>query len=68
MSERPFTQVKFKGPATQRYLSYDAFLSLPIHERIRHILARDIEFLRGDETVDWREALAWLRTRAAQEK
>jgi len=56
-------QVRFKGPH-ERLVSVEDFLALPLHERIRHILERDIEFLRGDLEVEWREALAWLRTEA----
>jgi len=65
VSEVPFTQVRFKGAGAKRVLSFGEFLALPIHERVRHILERDIEFLRGDQTVEWREALAWLRSKSA---
>jgi hypothetical protein len=65
VSARPFTQVRIKGAGAARVLSYGEFLALPIHERIRHILDRDIEFLRDDQTVEWREALAWLRSESA---
>ena len=43
-------------------MSCDAFLVLPLHERVRHILARDVEFLDGAEPVELRVALAWLRS------
>ena len=65
MREAPVTQVRLKGAGAERVLSYSEFLALPIHERVRHILDRDIEFLRGDQTVEWREALAWLRSESA---
>jgi len=57
------TRVRIKG-AQERVISVEQFLALPLHERIRHILERDIEFLQGDVEVEWREALAWLRTEA----
>ena len=57
------TRVRIKGPQ-ERVMAVEHFLALPLHERIRHILERDIEFLRGDDEVEWRDALAWLRTEA----
>lgn len=65
MSERPFDAVRIREAQQVRRLSCDDFLALPLHQRIRHILAREIEFERFGRVVDTKTALAWLRTGAA---
>lgn len=65
MSESPFDVVCIREPQGVRRLSCADFLALPLHERIRHILARQIEFERLGRLVDSKIALAWLRTGAA---
>jgi hypothetical protein len=44
-----------------RTLTAEQFLALPLNLRIQHILARDIQFFRGDERVDRAKALKSLR-------
>jgi hypothetical protein len=63
--ERPFDAVRIREAQHVRRLSCDDFLALPLHQRIRHILAREIEFERFGRLVDTKTALAWLRTGAA---
>ncbi|HEY1535574.1 MAG TPA: hypothetical protein VGF76_16245 [Polyangiaceae bacterium] len=41
------------------------FLALPLDEKIRYILSRDVEFFNGDALVDRKIALAALRKRQA---
>jgi hypothetical protein len=65
VSERPFDAVRIREAQQVRRLSCDDFLALPLHQRIRHILAREIEFERLGRLVDTKTALAWLRTGAA---
>jgi hypothetical protein len=65
VSERPFDAVRIREAQQVRRLSCDDFLALPLHQRIRHILAREVEFERFGRIVDTKTALAWLRTGAA---
>jgi hypothetical protein len=65
VSLEPFDRVRIKEP-DMRILSLKDFLALPLHERIGHILRRDIEFLDGQVVVDWRGALEWLRANSNQ--
>ena len=65
MSASPFDVVCIREAAGIRRLSCEAFLALPLHERIRHILAREVEFERLGRLVDSKTALAWLRSGAA---
>jgi hypothetical protein len=44
-----------------RTLSAKQFLALPLHVRIQHILARDVQFFRGQDEVDRASALKSLR-------
>jgi hypothetical protein len=62
VNERPFDSVRIREAQHVRRLSCDDFLALPLHQRIRHILAREIEFERLGRPVDTKTALAWLRT------
>ena len=61
MKERPFDNVTIRGERGTRSLSTDEFLRLPIHERIQHILSRNVDFFDGPKLVELRAALAWLR-------
>jgi hypothetical protein len=65
VNERPFDVVCVRDEAGMRRLSCEAFLALPLHQRIRHILAKEVEFERLGQPVDAKTALAWLRTGAA---
>jgi hypothetical protein len=65
MSERPFDSVSIRGERGTYSISTAAFLALPIHERIQHILSRRVDFFYGTEPVELRAALAWLRTVSA---
>lgn len=65
MKESPFDVVRIREADGVRRLSVDTFLSLPLHERIRHILAREVEFERFGRLIETKTALAWLRTGAA---
>jgi hypothetical protein len=65
VKESPFDVVCIRDAAGVRRLSCEAFLALPLHERIRHILAKEVEFERFGRAIDTKAALAWLRTGAA---
>jgi len=57
-----FDRVVISGSdGTSREYSVEEFLALPFHERIRHILARDLAFYRGATPVDRGSALRSLR-------
>lgn len=62
MREQPFDSVAIRGNGGVQTISTEAFLALPIHERIQHILSRQVDFFHGTEPVELRAALAWLRT------
>jgi len=49
------------GFGMRRSISRGQFLALPLHERIQHILTRDIKFYHGEVPVDRSEALKSLR-------
>jgi hypothetical protein len=44
-----------------RTLTAEQFLALPLNVRIQYILAREIQFYRGDDLVDRAKALKSLR-------
>jgi hypothetical protein len=46
---------------SRRTYSAEEFLALPLHDRIRYILARDVEFYRDGTPVDRGLALRSLR-------
>ena len=46
-------------------LSSEEFLALPLHERVQYILTRNVDFFDGQQPVDLKAALAWLRTTSA---
>jgi hypothetical protein len=61
---QPFDRVSIRGQTGSRSMSSAEFLALPLHERVQHILARDVDFFDGQRPVDLKSALAWLRTSA----
>ena len=61
MKPAPFDRVVTQRNGTRVVYSFDEFLGLPLHERIQHVLQRDLSFfLRGVE-IDRRRALDALR-------
>ena len=58
-----FDRVVVVAMGVRRELSVDEFLALPLHERVRFVLARQLEFFRAGEPVDRRAALDTLRQR-----
>jgi hypothetical protein len=46
---------------SRRTLTAKQFLALPLDVRIQHILARDIQFFRGEDQVERAAALKSLR-------
>jgi hypothetical protein len=59
-SSLPFDRILFVGEGGDRQLTIEAFLALPVSERVKHLLAKDICFLRGDLEVDRRLCLRAL--------
>ncbi|MFW6049777.1 MAG: hypothetical protein ACODAU_01310 [Myxococcota bacterium] len=57
----PFDRVVIRQPEGDRQISAQEFLGLPLHERIRMILQRNLEFFAGSETIERSEALKSLR-------
>ena len=56
-----FDSVSIVAGEGRRVLSVSDFLDLPIHERVRHILGRTVEFHSGGSAVQRAEALRSLR-------
>ena len=61
----PFDVVVIRFGDQERRMSADEFMALPLHRRIRHILAREVEFYSGSLPVDRSIALKSLRADAA---
>jgi len=61
----PFDRVELTSGAGERVLSVQQFCDLPLAERLRAVLERRVNFFRGSEPVEQREALKALRERAA---
>ena len=57
----PFDRVVLVEAGERRAMALDDFLSMPLPDKIRHILARSVEFYLGRTPVDRRAALAALR-------
>lgn len=55
----PFDRVLFVS--TSQQLSVDEFLRVPLAQRVRLILAKDVEFFRGDQRINTQDALTVLR-------
>ena len=58
--ECPFDTVVVRDGAVRRELTLDAFLRLPLPQRIGYILGRTLEFHVRGRPVDRAEALRWL--------
>ena len=58
-----FDRVVIGGPHGLRSeYTVAEFFALPLHERIEHVLKRDIAFFRGNVEIDLASALRSLRT------
>lgn len=53
--------------AGTRSVGVDEFLSLPLSERINHVLSKTARFYVNGEEIDGKEALAAVRARKAAE-
>jgi hypothetical protein len=60
MEDLPFDAVVLNQGGKQSQLSAEAFLRLPLPERVRLILGRHVEFLKREEVVDRGVALKSL--------
>jgi hypothetical protein len=65
MTRLPFDRVSIRQGSLWVQLTVEAFLGLPLSERIRLVLSRSIEFYDGDKQVERGSALASLREAAA---
>ena len=65
MKVQPFDRVSIRRQDGTRSMSSDEFMALPLHERVEHILARNVDFFDGEQAVELKAALAWLRTSSA---
>jgi hypothetical protein len=58
-----FDRVVIAGPhGLESVYSVHQFFALPLHERIEHVLKRDVRFFRGNIEVDRASALRSLRS------
>jgi hypothetical protein len=57
----PFDRVVLLEGGERRPMRLEDFLAIPLPDKIRHILARTVEFYAGRTPVDRRIALAALR-------
>jgi hypothetical protein len=58
----PFDRVVIRGKSGLRMeLPAEELPGVPLHERVAHVLRRDIEFLLGGARVERRDALRALR-------
>jgi hypothetical protein len=57
----PFDRIMVQSENGARELSLQEFLRIPLAERIRHILRRNLQFFRGDAVVDSKVAVGALR-------
>jgi hypothetical protein len=56
-----FDRVIIQLGVERRELSIEEFLHLPLHERVRYVLDRSVEFCLGSTVVDRKLALNSLR-------
>lgn len=56
-----FDRIIVRQEPVQAY-SVDEFLRLPLHERIRYLLHKNVEFYSGRDLVNRKDALASLRS------
>jgi serine/threonine-protein kinase len=61
----PFDEVVLSENGRQQRVTAQAFFSLPLSVRIRHVIARTAVFLKQGREVDRQEALARMRERYA---
>ncbi len=61
----PFDRVVVKDDGVRNEYSVDAFLALPLYQRVAYILERKIEFFAGERMVDRANALRSLRSQSA---
>jgi hypothetical protein len=57
----PFDRVVIHDGTQERTFTVSEFLALPLPERIRYILGRQLAFFRGRESVEVNEALRLMR-------
>ena len=57
----PFDRVVVTANGRRHELSADAFMKLPLHQRVTYILHRYVEFFSGSTPVLRRDALQSLR-------
>jgi hypothetical protein len=60
--ELPFDEVRLLAPPPERRIDAAAFFTLPLAQRLRHVLAKTAIFLKGGAEVDARLALAEIRS------
>jgi hypothetical protein len=58
----PFDRVVFLGNGQAREFSVQEFLALPMHQRVVHLLSRELAFYRGPTQIDRSTALKQLRS------
>jgi hypothetical protein len=64
LSDLPFIKVTQRDGATLREFSTEAFLALPLHDRIAAIISGTLTFLAADDVVvDQAEALRAISSR-----
>jgi hypothetical protein len=66
--QMPFDQVIVVDDGMRRTLTVDSFLRMPVHERVRHVLERSVEFFLQGQPIDRKQALASLRARETNER
>lgn len=66
MATVPFDRVIVSSAGRSHELTLAEFMALPLPQRIRHILARDVSFYEGDRPIERGEALRRLNAWQAQ--
>lgn len=61
----PFDRVIVRDNGDPKEYSVDAFMALPLYQRVAYILERKIEFFVGERAVERAMALRSLRARSA---
>ncbi len=61
-----FDTVFLREPSSWREITIDEFFELPLSERVRHVLERNVAFWRDGVEIDKKEALAVLRKLRAE--
>lgn len=60
MTGLPFDRVLLALPTGKEVLDVRRFMALPLHDRVRHVLQREVEFFMGPLPIDRRLALRAL--------